>query len=62
MLPRCNNVSRMYGARTRARTEDLRFTKPLLYQLSYSGVYYIYNLPIISELKRVLISNNVIQY
>src|SRR3989344_3481947 len=25
------------GARSRDRTDDLRFTKPLLYQLSYSG-------------------------
>ena len=25
------------GAGTRSRTRDLRFTKPLLYQLSYAG-------------------------
>ena len=28
----------MFGAGTRIRTADLRFTKPLLYQLSYTGV------------------------
>jgi hypothetical protein len=35
----------VFGAGTRIRTADLRFTKPLLYQLSYTGcisqeVYY----------------------
>ncbi len=28
----------LFGAGTRTRTADLRFTKPLLYQLSYTGV------------------------
>src|SRR4051794_4478639 len=28
---------RLFGAGTRGRTRDLRFTKPLLYQLSYAG-------------------------
>ncbi len=28
----------VFGAGTRTRTADLRFTKPLLYQLSYTGV------------------------
>ena len=28
----------IYGADTRIRTADLRFTKPLLCQLSYAGV------------------------
>ena len=32
--------AREYGAGTRTRTADLRFTKPLLYQLSYTGVVY----------------------
>jgi hypothetical protein len=27
-----------YGAGSRNRTHDQRFTKPLLYQLSYAGV------------------------
>ncbi len=27
----------MFGAGTKSRTRDLRFTKPLLYQLSYAG-------------------------
>ena len=30
-------VGARYGAGTRTRTADLRFTKPLLYQLSYAG-------------------------
>ena len=29
--------ARFFGAGTRTRTADLRFTKPLLYQLSYTG-------------------------
>ncbi len=28
----------MSGAGTKSRTRDLRFTKPLLYQLSYAGL------------------------
>ena len=28
---------RLYGAGRETRTPDLRFTKPLLYQLSYTG-------------------------
>ena len=28
---------RVFGAGARSRTRDLRFTKPLLYQLSYTG-------------------------
>ena len=27
------------GAGARTRTADLRFTKPLLYQLSYAGIF-----------------------
>ena len=35
-----NTLTRVFlGARSRDRTDDLRFTKPLLYQLSYSGVF-----------------------
>ena len=29
---------RIYGAHRETRTPDLRFTKPLLYQLSYVGI------------------------
>jgi hypothetical protein len=30
-------LDRLYGAGRGTRTPDLRFTKPLLYQLSYAG-------------------------
>ena len=33
----CAAVSREFGAGSRNRTHDQRFTKPLLYQLSYAG-------------------------
>lgn len=36
-------VFSILGARSRDRTDDLRFTKPLLYQLSYSGNNFISN-------------------
>ena len=35
--PRLRQVSRRFKATERIRTVDLRFTKPLLYQLSYGG-------------------------
>ena len=36
--PRLRQVSRRFKATERIRTVDLRFTKPLLYQLSYGGM------------------------
>ena len=39
-----NDKDKEIGAGCRSRTRDLRFTKPLLYQLSYIGIsarYYI---------------------
>ena len=36
-LTRSPYIVEMFGAGTKSRTRDLRFTKPLLYQLSYAG-------------------------
>jgi hypothetical protein len=33
-------IPRFYGASEGTRTLDLRFTKPMLYQLSYAGLFF----------------------
>ena len=38
-LPRLTASVSTHGAENGTRTHDLRFTKPLLYQLSYIGFY-----------------------
>ena len=47
------------GAATRTRTADLRFTKPLLYQLSYCGAPRLYDIRLKSgRMQENLIRNN----
>ena len=50
-LPDCAMLR--YGAGTTNRTRDLRVTKPLLYQLSYTGIVVII-LGLSSEFKTIL--------
>ncbi len=53
VLPMCP-VRTDTGAEEGSRTPDLRFTKPLLYQLSYFGALFI-----VAELFRLPVSNSV---
>ena len=57
--PRLGAVIVKFGAGSRSRTHDLRFTKPLLYQLSYAGPALqsalFYNLQVLRPVARLAV-------
>src|SRR5437016_13605910 len=45
------------GAGSRIRTHDQRFTKPLLYHLSYAGALLFYNLQMLGPAARLVVGS-----